>query len=218
MSAGCESLERLSLGAYVLGALDPAERARFEAHLDVCALCREELTGLAGLPGLLSRVTAEDVLAEDAPPPPALAERLIERLRAARRARRRRFAAFAASAATVAAVTLTLVLATGGGAGPGTRPDVLRASNLRTGVTATMALRPAEWGTAVRVRLTGVKAGTRCRLVAVSRTGSREVAGTWRATYEGSADVRTATAIPRAELASLNVVAGGQRLLQVPVG
>ena len=36
LSAGCDSLERLSLGAYVLGALDPVERARFEEHASDC--------------------------------------------------------------------------------------------------------------------------------------------------------------------------------------
>jgi anti-sigma factor RsiW len=33
-------------GAYALDALDPAERAEFEAHLATCAECREEVAGL----------------------------------------------------------------------------------------------------------------------------------------------------------------------------
>ena len=50
LSAGCDSLERLSLGAYVLGALDPVERARFEEHLECCPACREELVRWQGCP------------------------------------------------------------------------------------------------------------------------------------------------------------------------
>ncbi|SDC64715.1 anti-sigma factor family protein [Actinokineospora iranica] len=50
----------LSLGAYLLGALDPAERSAFEAHLTGCAACRGELVQLAPLPGLLHRISPED--------------------------------------------------------------------------------------------------------------------------------------------------------------
>ena len=60
---------RISLGVYVLGSIDPAERALVDAHLATCRDCRDELAGLAGLPALLARVTAEEAvaLAEDAP-------------------------------------------------------------------------------------------------------------------------------------------------------
>jgi anti-sigma factor RsiW len=50
----------ISLGAYVLGALAREERAALEAHLEVCATCRLELDGLAPLPELLSRLSADD--------------------------------------------------------------------------------------------------------------------------------------------------------------
>lgn len=60
---------RISLGVYVLGSIDPAERALVDAHLATCRDCRDELAGLAGLPALLARVTAAEAvaLAEDAP-------------------------------------------------------------------------------------------------------------------------------------------------------
>lgn len=41
---------RLSLGVYVLGAIDPAERALVDSHLAGCRDCRDELAGLAGIP------------------------------------------------------------------------------------------------------------------------------------------------------------------------
>ncbi|GAA4328075.1 hypothetical protein GCM10023178_40840 [Actinomadura luteofluorescens] len=47
---------RTALGSYVLGALDPGERSRLEAHLEGCPACRDELAGMAGLPALLGRV------------------------------------------------------------------------------------------------------------------------------------------------------------------
>jgi predicted anti-sigma-YlaC factor YlaD len=51
---------RLDLGVYLLGAIDTADRSAVDAHLAFCAVCRDELVQLAGLPGLLSRVTADD--------------------------------------------------------------------------------------------------------------------------------------------------------------
>ena len=45
---------RQSLGVYVLGAIEPAERALVDAHLLTCRDCRDELAGLAGLPALLA--------------------------------------------------------------------------------------------------------------------------------------------------------------------
>ncbi len=51
---------RLELGVYVLGAIEPAGRSAVDAHLACCAGCRDELAKLACLPGLLSRVTADE--------------------------------------------------------------------------------------------------------------------------------------------------------------
>jgi hypothetical protein len=43
-------------GAYVLGALSPAERSAYQRHLSTCDDCRYEVADLAGLPGLLGRL------------------------------------------------------------------------------------------------------------------------------------------------------------------
>jgi hypothetical protein len=47
-------------GAYVLGALSPAERAAYERHLATCAFCREAVAEVAVLPGLLGKLDAAD--------------------------------------------------------------------------------------------------------------------------------------------------------------
>lgn len=64
-----QDLHTLS-GAYALDALDPHDRARFEAHLDQCAECRQELRGFH----LTALRLAE---AESDTPPPALRARLM---------------------------------------------------------------------------------------------------------------------------------------------
>src|ERR1700676_2655250 len=101
---------RPSLGVYVLGAIDPAERALVDAHLGTCRDCGDELAGLAGLPALLARVNPDEVsriraddtvrtTTEDRPPGELLGTVLD--LAAARR-RRTRWRLAAAAAAVVA--------------------------------------------------------------------------------------------------------------------
>jgi anti-sigma factor RsiW len=44
---------------YVTGAIAPADRAALVRHLASCERCRDELAGLAGLPGLLRRLPVQ---------------------------------------------------------------------------------------------------------------------------------------------------------------
>src|SRR5260221_11275387 len=68
---------RNELGVYVLGAIEPGERARVGRHVAWCSRCRDELAGLAGLPGLLRTLAAGEALrawsdeaSEPSPGPP----------------------------------------------------------------------------------------------------------------------------------------------------
>src|SRR5262249_45648104 len=138
LKASCDSVQRLSLGAYVLGALDPIERAAVDAHLSGCTACREEPADLAAMPGLLSRVRVEDLLELERPPSPSATDRLIGRLRSVRRARRRRLGAAVAAAGLAAVAAVTIALTSGGS--DVTRPTQnvasISAGNARTGVHA----------------------------------------------------------------------------------
>lgn len=110
-------------GAYVLGALSPAERAEFERHLASCPICREAVANLAVLPGLLGRIDAATAAgavrpdqAHAATIPPGLLDRLLaaaalerDAQRRAQRARRLRY--------ILAACVAAIVLAAGGGLG-----------------------------------------------------------------------------------------------------
>ena len=53
---------RPELGVYVLGAIAAADRAAVNRHLASCPRCREEVTGLAGLPALLRKVPVADAM------------------------------------------------------------------------------------------------------------------------------------------------------------
>jgi hypothetical protein len=109
---------------YVLGAIDPAERALVDSHLADCRECRDELAGLAGLPALLSRVGTEEAMAlaatdgpgappageagneagEDKAPPHELLGKVLDLTAARRRRRRWREAGLGAAAALIIAV------------------------------------------------------------------------------------------------------------------
>lgn len=60
----------LELGAYLVGSISARDRARLVRHLESCERCRDELAGLAALPGLLHRVSG-DPLSGTAPAEPA---------------------------------------------------------------------------------------------------------------------------------------------------
>ena len=79
-------------GAYVLGALSPAERADFERHLSTCAACREAVANLAVLPGLLGRLEPARAIAvagDNPAPMPTAPTTVLPRVLAAAAQQRR---------------------------------------------------------------------------------------------------------------------------------
>ena len=59
MTTPCQ--QSVSLGAYLLGALDPEERRAMELHVAGCEHCKAELVELAPLPGLLRHTAFEEL-------------------------------------------------------------------------------------------------------------------------------------------------------------
>ena len=72
------------LGVYVTGAITPADRAVVVRHLASCEQCRDELAGLAALPGLLRRQPARSAApapgGDAAAPGPEAEEALLGRV------------------------------------------------------------------------------------------------------------------------------------------
>lgn len=184
--------------AYVLGALAPGERREYEEHLAGCASCEAAVGELAGLPGLLAQLPADDALA--LVPAAAPAEVLDERPPAdclepdrvrARPASLRRGRLVAAAAAGVAAgVLLVLVgIAYAVGLVPFESGDPRRlafASVGPTGLTAVVDVLPVGDGTDINVECVDGQPGsgrtyTSYRIYVVDRSGRAELVKEWPA-------------------------------------
>lgn len=227
---------RLALGVYVVGAIDPAERSAVDEHLSHCPECREELAGLAGLPALLGRVPASDAErlvrsgadAEDLQvPSAALLRSLLDQVAARRKVRRWRTLTAAAAAA---------VIAVGGGLAGGLAmssqphqrstppsavhggqwPERVQATNRVTHVTAAVSYARSVSGTAMQVRVTGVKDGTTCVLWVVTDSGSRWRTTTWTVMRGHENDWYNAgTPVPTGSVRGFQITATGKVLVQI---
>jgi predicted anti-sigma-YlaC factor YlaD len=189
------SQARLALGAYVVGTLDPAERSAIDRHLARCPACRDELAGLAGLPALLGRLSAGEVVAGPPRPGPALLDRTLAELR---HRRRRRLAVATAAVAAGVVLAGTAVVVT-------REPPPAPVTATSHGVRAEVTMQDRNWGTLLAVRVAGTYGAHRCQLVVIGRDGQREVAASWATTGSGEVRVTGATSIPQAQVTSVSV-------------
>jgi len=185
---------RLSLGVYVLGAIDPAERSVVDGHLVTCRDCRDELAGLAGLPALLarvnpdeiSRITSDDAVrtAADDRPPGELIGTVLDLAAARRRRTRWRFAATAAAVVAIAgglfgglsSITTTRTVPI---PAAGTNWETVEATNSVTGASASVAYSHEMWGDAFEVLVDHIPVGTTCQLWVVHPDGTRTQVAAW---------------------------------------
>ncbi len=226
MGTECNRLRTL-LGVYVLGAIEPAERALVDDHLSDCARCRDELASLAGLPALLGRVT-EEQLTQLGPPPGELFDSILaEAGREKKALRRRHVVSLVAAAALLMAFTgIAVDFATRGGGHPiaATSPNptptaagrTVSVRDAATGVSAQINIVPKLWGTAFAVHMTGAPAGSHCRLFAIDRTGWNDIAGGWKVQYARSVTFYGSSMISSDQLEYIEIrTTEGTRLLRV---
>lgn len=217
-------------GAYVLGALSPADRRLYEVHLEDCARCREAVAELAPLPGMLARFTPEqpapsggestpptDRLSEAEPAPPPPSDPAPVPLDARRRLRRRLLASLTAAAALALVLTLPQTLGE-----QEDEPALTVSARAPGGTTAPMqvdvALSPVPWGTALTITCeypdaTGstsrhYSAPTTYALVLTAEDGTRSEVSSWQGLPGEVATIDAGTAHDLAEIESLEVVDG----------
>jgi predicted anti-sigma-YlaC factor YlaD len=222
---------RISLGVYVLGAIDPAERALVDAHLATCRDCRDELAGLASLPALLARVNPEELSRIDAEggkpadlePPQELIGTVLDLAAARRRRTRWRYLATAAAA-------IALVFGVFGGLaaqspGASTNPfnpgsaswSKTTASNTATGTTAAVYYADEDWGTAFAAKVQGIPVGTTCKMWVTYTDGTHAYVTAWMTGVdEGKVYYWGSLPSTGKDLASFQITAGNHTLVTVP--
>jgi len=226
---------RQSLGVYVLGAIDPAERGFVDAHLATCRDCRDELAGLAGLPALLARVNPDEIsricaddtvrpLANDDPPEELLGT-VLGLAEARRRRNRWRYLSAAAAVAAIAgglfaglssatSTTITKTVAvpvnlTGSW-------EQVSGTSQATGAAATVAYSQQLWGNAFQVLVDHIPEGTTCQLWVVHPDGTRTQVAAWT-TARDEGHVWYAGSMPSTagQISKFVITAGNKTLLTV---
>jgi hypothetical protein len=221
---------RPSLGVYVLGAIDPAERGLVDAHLATCRDCRDELAGLAGLPALLARVNPDEIsrigvgdavgaVGSDQPPE-ELVGTVLNLAEARRRRNRWRYLAAAAAVVAVAgglfgglqaATSTTRTVLVGAGAGAW---ETVQGSSSLTGATTTVAYSNELWGSAFQVLVDNIPLGTTCELWVVHPDGTRTEAAAWTTSRdEGKVWYGGSMASTDGPISSFQITAAGRVLV-----
>lgn len=190
----CDDVSVL-LGAYALGSLDPADEKVVRDHLESCDACSAEFADLGRAASALALVDLADVIGP-AQAPDNLPS-LLTQVRAFRRRRRLAAVAVAASVAALAGIGGGLVVG-GDGEQPVSEPSVSEpsvseppvasVSAEEAGISLAVDAWDKGWGTALRAKVSGVPAGSRCSLVAVGQDGTREIAASWVVPGSGYGD------------------------------
>ncbi len=222
----CREMRQL-LGVYVVGAIEPAERAIVEEHLAECASCRDELAGLASLPAMLSRVPAGDVeqlslapsgLPEMAEPSAELLNSLLRKVSTKRRTRLWRGAVAVAASAAIAAGGAALATQLANPHPASVSSDVAAGSNARTHVAAVVDYTTTPWAsTTMRVGVSGIRPGTTCQFWVVDKAG-RMLAGSWtvQPTYGQKVWYSVSAPVSASSVHSFQITSGGKLLVNIP--
>ncbi len=229
--AGCRDI-RQALGVYVLGAIDPAERAQVDEHLATCLECREELASLAGLPAMLRKVPVAEAERLAAPeqdpelagvPSAELLTSLMARTANVRRVHRWRTLATAAAVAIVAlgggAAVASALQSSGPSQGPGLHQPVpwhqTSSIGAVTGAHLTVRYRHESWGTEMMVNVAGLRPGSVCEFQVTDATGGTSVVGSWQA-WPGNTWYPASTWLGESELRSFQVTINGKVVASAP--
>jgi hypothetical protein len=205
---------REQIGAFLLGKLDEGERKAMQAHLSSCPVCQAEVRELEPVVGALADA-APDRIDEDPLPPGDLEELTLapilgEMHRARRRRRRFRWSGLAAAAICVVAIGLagfTWLL----------EPAVALVEPVPFSVAPGMEVEghliKHDWGTGIRLVVSGLRDGQTYRVTLVSEDGERVNAGTFIGIGDKQLRCTFTAALLRKEADRLEVRTPGGKLV-----
>jgi len=221
--------QTMSLGAYLLGSLDPGERWTFERHLGDCPPCSKELVRLAPLPGLLGQINLSDLQQPYDPEPydlepfetgPIASVTLLPAPREPEPVpKSRRGLLVGAGLALVLAITAGVLaprLLKGDDPVPAAAAvTTWSATDSKTGVVANAALTKHPWGTEVIMEMEKVPPGLRCKLVLHDKSGKAEIAGWWGSNSTEGERIPGSTSFAMDQIEYLEVVSDMRVLITV---
>jgi hypothetical protein len=209
--------------AYVLGALSLEDRRTYEGYLAANPAQASELSGLAGMPGILNALSADEAvaltdLAGTAPsqpvpdPIPSLAQA------AAKRQRRARRTMLGVSVAAAAALVITggVVGATVFPRSPAPVETVAlqpMQPTPREGLTAKLAVTEKKWGTELNWSCQYTKDWSRnvgsYDIVVTTQDGAHHSVGSWKPAGDEAKGLSASTSIPTAQIRSVDIRVSG---------
>ena len=209
--------------AYVLGALDSVDRRDYERHIASCPECAADVAELAGLPGILGKLSADDAESlltdndlqsdvddhlRDAAHTPGLVQRLA--VGAGRRRRRVRLGILSAAVAVVALITVGGVAYTA--LQTPSPAAVAMAPVGQDVVTASMRVTPKQWGTRFDWSCSytsGYTSGTggagAYDLVIIEKSGATKTVATWTGNSAEVKGLTASTDVATADIRSVEI-------------
>lgn len=208
--------------AYVLGALSYPERREFELHLRTCPPCAEAVTGLGGIPALLSAIDRDYIDAIDVQVSGTASAPRGELLaRVALRRRRSRALTWTLASAAVVVIGVGVAVESG----PMTMTPMGQQDSTVTllpvrpiSLSATVTLSRRAWGTRIEMNCASLPGGAgyadaaadgTLAMVAVGRDGSHVQVATWRARTGVPAVLGGSTSMPMDQIAAVQIVTAG---------
>jgi predicted anti-sigma-YlaC factor YlaD len=207
MTARPDDHVRPLLGAFVLGHLDPDQEAAVRAHLDGCAVCREEARELAPVAALLPLADPERL---GAPPEPSreMLDQVLSRIEWERGSRRRARRRSVIGRVGAAAAVLALIVVVGQMALEPSEPpqgEVVALTAARPGVLGEAVIHEDPRSTWVEITTSGLSTGeTYAVWFEEAGTGERSPLGTFVG-VEGDLYISLYSPLPRDMVVSIGV-------------
>lgn len=201
--------------AYVLGALDSAGRAAFEAHLLECGECAAQVAALRPAADALvsgGEAVRDALAASLEPAPTAQPDRISGLVRLVERRRRRARWAFgglaAVAAAAVAALTIAWAAPSAGPASPAAAQQMTATG--AAAIRATAAIAPMPWGSEITIDCSYIGTSSYASsdvyvLNVVDQSGRSHAIGSWTLAQSAEARFTSGTALSPGQIRAVDV-------------
>lgn len=204
--------------AYVMGALDDADRLAFETHLETCPDCQARVAEVRSTAGLLAGISAADFDEPAAPMPDTLLPGL---LRSARRDRTRtRWLTTGLGMVAAASVAALAIVLWPSGSGPSGPPAKDFVAVGQSPVTATGKLIAKKWGTEIDLEChysDHIERYVPYRLRVVDDLGNSHDAGSWTLVPGHETEFTGGTSVQLPDIASVQItLQDGTPILELP--